>query len=115
MERRRDLRFDISLKCRVRREGQTQAIEGTTLNLSRSGALIRINGGASLEAGDVVVTEVPLPPHRLFNQRCLACKGVAVRAFEQERGWLVAVQFDHLEFRPLENGAAPVPLRLPVM
>ena len=109
------MRFDISLVCRLKPAGQTQTIEGVTLNLSRSGALIRIDNGRTLQAGDVLLTEVPLPTNRLFKQRCLACRGVAVRTFEEQEGCLVAVQFDHLEFRPLTEKPAPASVPLAVM
>lgn len=109
------MRFEISLLCRLRPLDRSQSIEGITLNLSRSGALIRIDGGAVLQPGDQVLTEVPLPAHRLFKRRCLACKGVAVRTFEHNKGWLVAVQFDRLEFRSLTDGTAAAPVPLTVM
>jgi hypothetical protein len=84
-----------------------------TVNLSRSGALIRMSGnnGADpvLHQGDVLLAEVALPVHRQFRPRCLACKGVAVRMLEAgERQLLIAVRFEHVEFRTAAVDAAPV-------
>src|SRR5271165_3000151 len=64
MERRRDLRFEIQLRCRVQPIGGQHFIEGMTVNLSRSGALIRMipNGHPALvpQPGDALWAEVPL-------------------------------------------------------
>ena len=102
MERRRDLRFEIQLKCRVQPLGGQQFIDGMTLNLSRSGALIRVipNGHPAVipQPGDALWAEVPLPAHRQFKQRCLACKAVAVRTSEEKEGWVVAIRFERIQF-----------------
>jgi hypothetical protein len=101
MERRRDLRFEIQLKCRVQPLGGQHFIEGLTLNMSRSGALIRVlqNGHPRLvQPGDALRAEVPLPENRRFKPRCLACKAVAVRASEEREGWVVAIRFESIQF-----------------
>lgn len=119
MERRRDLRFEIRLTCRLQRLGETQNVEATTLNMSRSGALVFLardhQGDALPQPGDAVLAEVPLPAHRLYEQRCFACKGTAVRVDEGEEGWVVAVQFDHIEFRPLAAAAVATTAHQAVM
>ena len=102
MERRRDARFEIQLKCRVQPIGGQHFIEGLTINLSRSGALIRMvpDGHPALvpQPGDALWAEVPLPAHRQFKQRCLACKAVAVRISEEKQGWVVALRFERVQF-----------------
>jgi|SRR5450631_1810047 hypothetical protein len=102
MERRRDLRFEIQLRCRVQPLGTQQVIDGMTINLSRSGALIRVlpNGHPTVlpQPGDAIWAEVPLPAHRHFKQRCLALKAVAVRTSEEQEGWVVALRFERIQF-----------------
>ena len=82
-----------------------------TINLSRSGALIRVmqNGySAKLpQPGDALWAEVPLPAHRQFKQRCLACKAVAVRTREEKGGWLVALRFERIQFANARPASAP--------
>jgi hypothetical protein len=111
MERRRDLRFEIQLKCRVQPIGGQHFIEAMTLNLSRSGALIRVisNGHPTLvpRPGDALWAEVPLPAHRQFKQRCLACKAVAVRTSEEKEGWVVALRFERVQFATAQPARSP--------
>src|SRR5579864_1772137 len=112
MERRRDLRFEIQVRCRVQPVGGDQVIDGMTINLSRSGALIRVMRDGhplpDLRPGDTFWAEVPLPPHRLFKQRCLSCKAVAVRTSEEREGWLVALRFERVHFADAKPAAIPV-------
>ncbi len=111
MERRRDLRFEIRLQCRVQPIGSQQVIDCMTINLSRSGALIRVmpNGyPAKLpQPGDILWAEVPLPAHRQFKQRCLASKAIAVRTSEEKGGWLVALRFERIQFVNAKPAPAP--------
>src|SRR5258708_7627859 len=111
MERRRDLRFEIRLQCRVQPIGSQQVIDCMTINLSRSGALIRVTPDgypAKLpQPGDVLWAEVPLPAHRQFKQRCLALKAIAVRTREENGGWLVALRFERIQFANAKTGSAP--------
>src|ERR1035438_5226200 len=111
MERRRDLRFEIQLTCRVQPLGSQHFIEGMTVNLSRSGALIRMipNDNPALvpQPGDALWAEVPLPAHRQFKQRCLVCQAVAVRTSEEKEGWVVALRFERVQF------ATAQPVRTP--
>jgi len=111
MERRRDLRFEIQLRCRVQPVGGQHFIEGMTLNMSRSGALIRVtlNGHAGLipQPGDALWAEVPLPAHRQFKQRCLACQAIAVRTSEEKEGWVVAMRFERVQFATAQAARMP--------
>jgi hypothetical protein len=111
MERRRDLRFEIQLRCRVQPIGGQHFIEGLTLNLSRSGALIRVkpDGHPAVlpQPGDALWAEVPLPAHRQFKQRCLACKAVAVRSSEEKDGWVVALRFERVQFGVAQRAQMP--------
>src|SRR6266567_1334048 len=111
MERRHDLRFEIHLKCRVQPIGAQQVIDCMTINLSRSGALIRVTPNGHLavlpQPGDVLWAEVPLPTHRHFKQRCLSCKAIAVRSSEEKEGWVVALRFERVQFATAKPAATP--------
>ena len=111
MERRRDLRYEVQLRGRVQPLGG-EIIDCMTINLSRSGALIRIATNGHIppvfQPGDVVWAEVPLPAHKMFKQRALACKAVAVRACEHKDGWMVALRFERVGFSTAKRPAATV-------
>lgn len=57
--------------------------------------------------GDTLWAEVPLPAHRQFKQRCLASKAVAVRISEDQEGWVVALQFERVQFATAKPGRVP--------
>ena len=82
-----------------------------TINLSRSGALIRVTPAgypAKLpQPGDILWAEVPLPAHRQFKRRCLAVKAIAVRTHEENGGWLVALRFERIQFANAKPASAP--------
>ena len=112
MERRRGVRFEIQLTCRLKRGGALEMVDATTLNLGRLGALVASNSNhyaASIpQPGDSVDLEVLLPVHRQFGQRCLACEAVAVRSTQDGERWLIALQFERVEIRkvPVQKAAA---------
>jgi len=110
MERRRGVRFDIQLICRLKRGGAHEMVDATTLNLGRLGALVATpssNYPNSIpQPGDSVNLEVLLPAHRQFGQRCLACEAVAVRATNEGGRCLIALQFERLEIRKVESHSA---------
>jgi len=120
MERRRDPRFELGLKCMVQRRNSGQIAEGTTINIGRSGALIHLPISSRADSlpqlGDALLTEVQLPqdlhlwvdPDSLwgearspadlaFGARCLNCDGVAIRTARNGNGYLVAVHFERIE------------------
>lgn len=110
MERRRDARFEIELKCRVQPVNGLRVAEGTTINMSRSGALIEISATCGPESvpqpGEALSAEVRLPSHLRFGPRCLSCKGVAVRAAKLGERYLVAVRFERMEVRMVRTATA---------
>ena len=115
MERRRGVRFDVQLSCRLKRGGAFQMVDATTLNLGRLGALVATPCSAYNDAipqpGDVVNLEVLLPAHRQFGQRCLACEAVAVRATSDGDRCLIALRFERVEIRKVAvRAVAPAPL-----
>ena len=98
------MRFEIQLTCRLKRGGAYEAVDATTLNLGRLGALVSAgtsNGDFNSipEPGDIVNLEVLLPAHRQFGQRCLACEAIAVRATPDGERCLIALQFARVEIR----------------
>ena len=103
MERRRSIRFEVRLNCRLQRVGVRQVLDAATLNLGRMGALVvashDIHPEAIPEPGEEVSLEILLPAHQRFGQRCLACDAVAVRATREESGCYVALHFLHVEIR----------------
>ena len=110
MERRRGVRFEIQLICRLKREGAHPPVEARTLNLGRLGALIEAGSSeypASIpKAGDPVNLEVLLPVHSQFGQRCLACEAITVWATTEGERYLIALQFETVEIRKVAARAA---------
>jgi hypothetical protein len=109
MERRHDARFKIELKCRLQPEDGLQVAEGTTINLSRSGALIEISAGSRPESvphsGDAFSAELRLPANLQFGPRCLSCQGIAIRTARFGKGYLVAVRFERIRIRAVVAAA----------
>jgi hypothetical protein len=107
MERRRNLRFESQLECRLRRVGGLKSLEGTTINVSRSGALILIQTGqlrdssAMPQPGDRLQVELLLPAHDGFGRRCLSCTAIAVRSNWKGSNGVVAVQFNQVGIRKM--------------
>jgi len=105
MERRRGVRFEIQLTCRLKRLGATEMVDATTLNLGRMGALIRTvappadDTKAMPQAGETVQLEVLLPANRQFGQRCLACQAIALRSATEDGKSVIALQFHRLQVR----------------
>jgi hypothetical protein len=108
---RPDSRSEIELKCRVQPENGLQVVEGTTINMSRSGALIEISAtcGPVPQPGDVLSVEVRLPTNLHFGPRCLSCKGVAVRTAKIGKGYAVAVRFERIKFGAVAAAAVAAP------
>ena len=92
-EPRRGKRFSLALPCHVTSPyGRCIRIAGTTLNMSRTGVLVRFYHVGASEAlpkvGEVTVLEIDLPTSPSFAPRYLQCMAVVVR--------VVAVETDHL-------------------
>jgi hypothetical protein len=105
MERRRGVRYEIQLSCRLKRHRNYEVLDAMTLNLGRSGALV-VTGSSDYtdskllpQRGDPLQLEVVLPAHRNFGQRCLACDAVVVRTAAADGRCLVALQFERMEMR----------------
>ena len=114
MERRRGVRFEMQLSCRLKRRGSYETLDATTLNLGRLGALVVTGNSKHFDAkliprlGDSIQLEVALPAHHNFGQRCLSCDAIAVRCANREGSCVVALQFERVEIRALlaESAAA---------
>jgi hypothetical protein len=121
MERRRGVRFEIQLTCRLKRGGAYETVDATTLNLGRLGALVAagtanyMDSKAIPEPGDMVDLEVLLPAHQQFGQRCLACEAVTVRATRENGHCLIALQFQKVEIRKVLIQTVAAAGRLAVM
>jgi hypothetical protein len=111
MERRRGVRFEIQLTCRLKRGGGYETVDATTLNLGRLGALVATGSSGYMDSqaipqpGDTVNLEVLLPAHQQFGQRCLACDAVTVRATTENGHSLIALQFQRVEIRRVATPA----------
>src|SRR5260370_36613137 len=111
MQRRRKARFEIELACSVQTENGLQVAEGATINISRSGALIKIisatYGPESVpHPGNALSAEIRLPSTLYFGPRYLSCKGVAVRTDKLSEGYLMAVRFDRMGGGVVRRGVA---------
>lgn len=97
----------MQLNCRLKRHGSYEAVEATTVNLGRLGALVVTGKPAHfhtklvLRPGDPVQLEVSLPAHQNFGRRCLSCDAITVRCANQDEGSVVALQFQRVEIRTL--------------
>jgi hypothetical protein len=103
------VRFEVQLNCRLKRWGDQEMIDATTLNLGRLGALVVTRSSSYMEAlpqpGETVSLEVLLPAHQQFGQRCLACDAVAVRATKEGGRCFIALEFERLEIKKVAAAA----------
>ena len=75
---------------------------GSTVNLSRWGALIRIGAETTVgvKAGDHLSVEILLEPNGTVERKSMFCEGVVRRAGNvDEYEWQVAVEFEKVRFR----------------
>src|SRR5260370_19936294 len=113
MQRRRKARFEIELACSVQPENGLQVAEGTTISISRSGALIKIisatwGPGSVPHPGNALSVEIRLPSTLYFSPRCFSCKGVAVRTDKLSEGYLMAGRFDRMDVGVVRKATAVV-------
>jgi len=120
MNKRERVRFQVNLKCRLQRPG-TEDIEGETLNMSRSGALIKLtdtsrNGNADClpNTGEALKLVVPLPVHSFFGPRCIWGEAIAVRRCNSGGECTLALRFEQVEIRRVEDSTASA-ISAPVM
>ena len=90
---RRGRRFSLALPCHVNSpDTRFVRVDGTTLNMSRTGVLVRFYHLGASEAlpkvGEVAPLEIDLPTSPSFAPRFLQCMAEVVR--------VVAVESDHL-------------------
>lgn len=108
MERRDYPRIDTHLRCELQC-GQ-RVFEGVTLNLSRTGALVRLPAIAwTLSAGQPVVLRVAMPQRPLFEPKCMECTGVICRTKEATTGCEVGLQIESVRFQSAEKMAVRAP------
>ena len=108
MERRRSVRYEIRLACRLRMGNQHEGINGMTLNLGCTGALVAVPDARSangfLGPGDPIKVAIFLPPNPVFGQRALDCEGKVVRLHAEDSTPVVAIQFEQVAFKKVEPG-----------
>jgi hypothetical protein len=103
MERRANPRFDIRIRCEIA-GSKTGRSSGMTLNMSRHGVLISLDGIPPFEhipaRGEIVEAELELPTDYPGEQKCLKCFGVVVRASAPtDRDARIALQVHQMDFR----------------
>lgn len=102
MERRRSSRLKLELPCRLSHEGRAWASEGTTVDVTRQGALIEClrmgRSGQIPQVGDTLIIEIALPQGPA-DRRCFRGRAKIVR-LERGAGSLLrlAVEFSKLQF-----------------
>lgn len=101
-DQRRFPRLEVHARCRVA-SLSLPALDGTTENMSRSGALIRLKTDRPEDIpaiGAPVRVEIDMPANGLFGQKCLHCRGMIVRTyFSRSELPQVAVDIVQIEFR----------------
>jgi hypothetical protein len=91
MEKRRNTRLDISLRCRICSPGPgSQLLTGVTENMSRGDVLVHLEAElASAElpcVGDPLLIEIDLPANHAFGQKCMQCQATLVRVSKPDNG-----------------------------
>jgi hypothetical protein len=95
--RERRLKFEIPVTFRPEDSGEW--LEGRTLNVSRSGLLLR--AGQALEIGETVEFIVDMPTEITgYNGNKVLCRGKIARAARDKgsEGWLLAFAINEYEF-----------------
>jgi hypothetical protein len=100
LERRRGLRFNLRLSCRVF-PVSTEGIEfpGTVINISRSGILVGLDSAqiaTLLKPQSLVRVAVDLPRHPAFSPRFFECTATVVRIVAAEAQTQVALEIGRI-------------------
>lgn len=78
-------------------------MDGMTINLGRSGALVRVPCNGNLEQlpqlGDSLELELPLPIHKSFGPRCVYCRANTVMLSQLQDEVILALEFEHIQIR----------------
>jgi hypothetical protein len=81
-------------------------LDGLTENISRDGALIRLEFSHRLPVGMKVDVEILMNYSRHFEMKCMYCRGEIVWVIEEtRRSYRIGVHFDRVDFR--RASAAP--------
>jgi len=80
----------------------TRRVGATTENVSRQGALIRLEEDVRVRVGALVAVELILNGTVSLNRKCMYCQGVVTRVLERPGMPVkICVRFDHVDFRDL--------------
>ena len=109
MNRRRVERLQLSLACRVHRDSR-RMIDGTTMDINRLGALIRLEDklepALMPEVGEAMRIEVLLTQTSAFDKGYLICDSIAVRVEDGPEGCKLAVEFAQVDFHAMNAQVA---------
>ncbi len=111
IERRSHLRVGVELRCYT--TGASPLLVGLTVNISRTGLLVRwqVGKGHSQppQVGDSLKLDLELPASSV-GRKCIRCRGRVVRVSVADRRLpLIAVAVAQMEFR--DHAPEPVTLR----
>ena len=101
MERRERDRVQVELECRVDWQGQPGAELSNTLNISRTGMLLRWQPDTSAlpAIGDEMIVRLKMPRNPAFDQRWMVFRAQVVRVSRtQQDGLVVAVNGSPVRF-----------------
>src|SRR5258708_3286728 len=102
MEKRRSVRYEVRLPCRIRIGNQHEDMNGMTLNVGCTGALVAVTDVSTLNGfgpGDPIKVSILLPPNPVFGQRTLDCEGSVVRLHKESGNPVVGIQFEQAMFK----------------
>jgi hypothetical protein len=112
MERRRNARLEINLRCRLtslRLGGQP--FEGVTENMSRGEVMVRLATEQGLQSlpliGEPVIVEIDLPANHAFGRKCMQCQTTVLRVSSSETGGTnLTMRIHKMRFQSVEEPSA---------
>lgn len=102
LERRGHSRLDLELGVYRTGSDGARVRLGTTLNVSRSGVLLRWEYPLTPAIADKLTLEMETPFAHAGSRR-LCCQGKVTRVSPSGGGWLVAVMIAHMRFRAVSR------------
>jgi hypothetical protein len=119
LERRASIRSEVGLECLIKPRGARITHEvAHTVNLSRSGVLIRwpqsASGADQPTLGQHLTFDILLPSAPEFGQRIIACQGRVVRVSRSDSDTLVAATIQRMNLKQTEYAVQNIDMPLAV-
>ncbi|MGQ9633109.1 MAG: PilZ domain-containing protein [Bryobacteraceae bacterium] len=104
MERRRNVRIQLTLQCRITACRGGQRWTGVTENMSRGDLLVSLGTdqlrGPAPSAGDPLLVEIELPANHAFGRKCMQCQTTVARLSNGPGGRLhLALRIHKMRFQ----------------